>query len=73
MKKLLCNSLVASVIAVAGATTFVSKAHAQSVDVDFSGNVGNACEIEKISDGVVGLTDTLSREDVLSSDQMKLV
>ena len=35
MKKLLCNSLVASVIAVAGATTFVSKAHAQSVDVDF--------------------------------------
>ncbi len=55
MKKLFRNSLIASVVAVAGATTFAGEANAQSVDVDFSGTIGNTCEITKIKDGKVGV------------------
>lgn len=57
MKKLLCNSLVASVVAVAGATVFASQANAQSVDVDFNGTVQDSCEINKVRDGNLNLQD----------------
>ena len=59
MKKLIRNSLIASVVAVAGAIAFTSQANAQSADVEFSGTVGNSCEITKISDGKLGVRDTL--------------
>ena len=58
MKNLLRNSLIASVVAVAGATTFAAEANAQSVDVYFSGTIGNACEINKIKDGKLGMADS---------------
>ena len=67
MKKLLCNSLIASVVAVVGATTFVSKAHAQTADIDFTATVGNTCTINKLQDGVMGVADTLGSDQTLSS------
>lgn len=54
MKKLLCNSLIASVVVVAGATTSTSQANAQSADVDFSGDVANTCQVTKVKDGTLG-------------------
>ena len=57
MKKLFRNSLIASVVAVAGATTFAGEANAQSVDVDFSGTIGNTCEITKLKDGKLAARD----------------
>ncbi|AFY55758.1 hypothetical protein Riv7116_3294 [Rivularia sp. PCC 7116] len=57
MKKLICNSLIASVVAVAGAAGFAGEANAQSVDVDFSGTVTSSCEITKVSDGNLGLSN----------------
>ncbi|MEO1374499.1 MAG: hypothetical protein AAFW70_09330 [Cyanobacteria bacterium J06635_10] len=71
MKKLLWNSLIASVVAIAGATTFASQANAQSVDVDFNGTVGNTCEISKESDGTLGLTT--DNKGLAANDNMAVV
>lgn len=79
MKKLLCNSLIASVVAVAGAAGFAGEAKAQlgpdasagksDVEVEFNGTVGSLCEISKVAggDGVIGLDDVNPRNYVLSS------
>lgn len=67
MKKLLRNSLIASVVAVAGATAFAGQANAQSVDVNFNGTVGNTCEITKLKDGKLGITDLRQSGEFLTS------
>ena len=46
-----------SVLVVTGALTFTEKANAQSVDIDFNGEVPNSCTINKISDGVLSPID----------------
>lgn len=58
MKKLIRNSLIASVVAVAGAAGFAGEAKAQSADVDFNGTVGNACTITKDLDGTMEINPT---------------
>lgn len=55
MKKLLRNSLIASVVAVAGAAGFAGEAKAQNADVDFTGTVGNVCTITKDLDGTMAI------------------
>ncbi len=67
MNKLICNSLIASVVAVAGATTFAGQANAQSADVPFTGTVPNTCTINKTLDGKIGIADKINRNDILSS------
>lgn len=72
MKKLIRNSLIASVVAVAGAAGFAGEAKAQfgpdassqpsDVEVNFTGEVGNLCEITKVKDGKMGLTDNRPQE-----------
>ena len=57
MKKLIRNSLIASVVAVAGAAGFAGEAKAQSVPVDFNGTVGNVCSITKNQDGTLAVRD----------------
>ncbi|NJL81431.1 MAG: hypothetical protein HC836_43495 [Richelia sp. RM2_1_2] len=67
MKKLLRNSLIASVVAVAGATTFANQANAQSADVDFSGTVGNLCSITKVNDGQMGVADLINSDSIFTA------
>ncbi len=67
MKKLIRNSLIASVVAVAGAAGFAGEANAQSADVNFDGTVGNTCEITKVRDGKIGVRSDLAGVLVTSS------
>ncbi|OYD93690.1 hypothetical protein CDG76_17000 [Nostoc sp. 'Peltigera membranacea cyanobiont' 210A] len=64
MRNILRNSLIASAVAVVGATAFVGKANAQSVDVDFTGSVPSTCTITKLADGVLGPTNNASTLDL---------
>ncbi len=58
MNKLICNSLIASVVAVAGATTFAGQANAQSADVPFTGTVPNTCTFGTVLPGEMKLSST---------------
>jgi len=61
--------LIASVLAVVGATAFIGKANAQSVPVDFNGTVPNTCQISKLTDGaltVVAANDISSTPGTVS-------